>query len=90
MKKQITVCFYFKGVGHSYITIYTPDYPPYRQDIPGCHTFYLAPDTYILRAEGNVEIAGASIEVKDETGNQLLLMPLGTGYFSNADSFTVA
>ena len=90
MKKNLSICFDFTGVGHAYISIFTPDYGPYRQDMPGCQNFYLLPDTYILRAEGNVEIEGASITVKDNNGSILLSMPLGTGYFATTDSFTIS
>lgn len=87
--KNISVCFDFRGVGHTNISIFPSDNcTAYFQDSPGPKEFSLNEGGYLLRATGVVSIAGGSIKVLSDR-LEIAAVELPEGYFSRPLSFTV-
>ena len=89
MKKDVSIDFDFKGVGHGNISIFPDDdCQPFSLDAPGTRIFQMEQGNYLLRIEGVVSIGGGTVNVADN-GTLLATLKLPEGYFSMPLSFTV-
>jgi len=89
MKKDVSIDFDFKGVGHGNISIFPDDdCQPFSLNAPGTRIFQMEQGNYLLRIEGVVSMEGGTVSV---VNNETLIatLKLPEGYFSMPLSFTV-
>ena len=87
--KTISICFYFKGVGHANISIFPSEgIEPYLQESPGCREILFENGDYLLRATGVVSIPDATIKIL--LGDlEVASLDLPVGYFSRPINFSI-